>query len=213
MNRFFIFKINEMLTTSQIDKGIIGGENGVIDTSKFALKNETATKKELQTLTETVANKLDASPIHHHDIAEVDLLQQSLNDKLDRTQRYGYTTILSDSEKINYLEKVETHELVINKEKNEKGYSVKVDDNGDILLQLGGVVIARYVSVSHEWVFSNVNINEVLENHRDAIEAIQTYIESGGNSEGGGDVDFNLEMIELINKNKNDITELSKMNQ
>lgn len=167
-----------MISTSQVDNGIV--DITKIDTTKFALKTETATKEELQTLTSAVAGKLDASPIHHHDIADIDQLQTSLNDKLSSTQRYSYESILSNPEQINYLDELKTTELEISTAQNQNGYSFTVDNNGDLLLVLGNVAIARYDTPTSSWLFSNVNINEVLSNHHDAIEALAGHYDNNG---------------------------------
>ena len=167
-----------MISTTQINEGII--EITKVDTTKFALKSEVATKEEVQTLTSAVAGKLDASPQHHHEINDIDQLQTSLNNKLDITQRYSYSTILSDAEKIDYLDELKTTELEISTAQNQNGYSFSVDNNGDLLLVLGNVAIARYDTPTSSWLFSNVNINEVLSNHHDAIEALAGHYDNNG---------------------------------
>ena len=159
-----------MISTSQVNDGVI--EITKIDTTKFALKSETATKEELQTLSSAVAGKLDSSPIHHHDIADIDQLQTALNDKLSSSQRYSYASLISNPEKIDYLDELKTTELEISASKTDNGFKIITDNNGDLLIMLGNVCVARYDSSSSQWLFSNVNINEVLANHHDAIEAL-----------------------------------------
>ena len=83
-----------------------------IHLSNYALSSETATKVDLEALQTIVANKLDKEPAHTHSIAEVDQLQTELNTKYDMTQKYSYAVILSDSEKIPYLEDVKIKDLV-----------------------------------------------------------------------------------------------------
>ena len=77
-----------------------------IDLSNYVLKSETATKVDLEELQLIVANKLDKEPMHTHSISEVNQLQTELNSKFDSSKQYSYAVILSDSEKIPYLEDV-----------------------------------------------------------------------------------------------------------
>ena len=44
--------------------------------------------------------------MHTHSISEVNQLQTELNSKFDSSKQYSYAVILSDSEKIPYLEDV-----------------------------------------------------------------------------------------------------------
>ena len=175
-----------MLTTTQIDNGIVDIVS--IDTTKFALKTDTATKEEVQTLTSAVAGKLDASPQHHHEINDIDQLSATLSNKLDITQKYSYSSILSDAEKIDYLDELKTTELEISTSKTDNGFKIITDNNGDLLIMLGNVCVARYDSSSSQWLFSNVNINEVLANHHDAIEALSNGVVPSSHTHAISDV-------------------------
>ena len=73
-----------MFTVSNADTGMSGGGSGgtlKIDLTNYALKNDTASKVDLEELETVVANKLDKEPTHHHKIAEIDELQTELNAK------------------------------------------------------------------------------------------------------------------------------------
>ena len=100
-----------VFTTGQVKDGIDSGDF-MIDLSDYMKKKDGATKTELQTLTDIVSNKLDASPQHKHHIDDIKQLETALASKYDTSQKYSYNVILSDSEKIPYLEapKVGTHE-------------------------------------------------------------------------------------------------------
>ena len=65
------------LTTQQVKDGVDAGDF-MIDLSDYMKKKDGATKSELNTLTEILANKLDATPQHKHDIADVKDLREEL---------------------------------------------------------------------------------------------------------------------------------------
>ena len=88
-----------VFTTGQVKDGVDSGDF-MIDLSDYLKKKDGATKTELQTLTEVVANKLDASPQHKHDMRDIKDLREVLEGKFDTSQKYSYNVILSDSEKI-----------------------------------------------------------------------------------------------------------------
>ena len=89
-----------LYTAKQINEDII--DILTLYMTQYAKKNEIVSKDELNTLSIIVAGKLDPTPIHH-DIQHIDELQNQLINKLNSNQRYSYNTILSDSEKIEYL--------------------------------------------------------------------------------------------------------------
>ena len=96
-----------MYTVANADSGSSTGTQTVkIDLTNYALKKDTATKEEFEALVNTVANKLDKSPQHHHKISDIDELQTELNAKYDKNSKYSYNVILSDSEKIPLLYKL-----------------------------------------------------------------------------------------------------------
>ena len=91
-----------LFTVKQVENGFI--DITKLDLDKYAKKDEVVDKKSFTDLTNVVAGKLDSSPMHEHDISDIDQLEMVLNGKLDN-KTYSYTTILSDPEKINYLER------------------------------------------------------------------------------------------------------------
>ena len=112
-----------------------------IDLSNYALSSETATKVDLEALQTIVANKLDKEPMHSHSIAEVDQLQTELNCKYDISKQYSYAVILSDSEKIPYLEDVKIVKLDITTDNESSGYIFKVDSSsGDLQIYNNSVI-------------------------------------------------------------------------
>ena len=70
-----------MFTLSNADTGMSGGGSGgtlKIDLTNYALKNDTASKVDLEELETVVANKLDKEPTHHHKIAEIATLSMTV---------------------------------------------------------------------------------------------------------------------------------------
>ena len=179
-----------LYTTKQINDGIV--DILTIDMTQYAKKDETASKDEINTLSEVVANKLDASPMHHHDIQHIDELQNQLNNKLNSNQRYSYNTILSDSEKIDYLEKLNTDSLSVSNE-----YKMNINSVDDLVIKNGESTIATFVKNSNEW---NVKgISETLTEHADTL------------SEHADVLDNHRQAIELLNTSGYDDTELREL--
>ena len=92
-----------IFTTGQVKDGIDTGDL-MLDLSDYMKKKDGATKIELNNLSAVVANKLDATPQHNHHIEDIKQLQNILDGKYDKSEKYSYNVILSDSEKIPYLE-------------------------------------------------------------------------------------------------------------
>ena len=124
-----------MYTVANADSGSSTGTQTVkIDLTNYALKKDTATKEEFEALVDTVANKLDKEPQHHHKISDIDELQTELNAKYDKNNKYSYNVILSDSEKIPLLENTKIINLDIAPNKNTSGYTLRVDStSGDVI--------------------------------------------------------------------------------
>ena len=160
-----------VFTTGQIKDGIDSGDF-MIDLTDYMKKKDGATKTELQTLTDIVSNKLDASPQHKHHIDDIKQLETALASKYDTSQKYSYNVILSDSEKIPYLEapKIGTLEIVANSESS--GYKLYVDDSsGDLMVVSDGdVLIATYIKATGNWIFGG--LTDVLDNHYEALNAV-----------------------------------------
>ena len=148
-----------------------------IDLSNYALASEVATKVDLEALQTIVANKLDKEPAHTHSIAEVDQLQTELNGKYDTTKQYSYAVILSDSEKIPYLEDVKVVKLDITTDKETKGYIFKVDESsGDLQIYNNDVCTLSYNKAEGHWIMGSIDlnnfmseVNETLVNHCSAL--------------------------------------------
>ena len=171
-----------IFTTGQIKDGIDTGDL-MLDLSDYMKKKDGATKIELNNLSAVVANKLDATPQHNHHIEDIKQLQSLLDAKYDKGEKYPYNTILSNPEKISYLEAPTVQTLNIN------GYIFYVDTNGDLMITLNDVLIGSYCIAAGKWSFetdtsemeTKINsvediINQyvaktdaVLKNHYDAI--------------------------------------------
>ena len=135
----------------------------IIDLSEYLKKTEGVSKEEMQSLESVVANKLDIEPQHKHHLEDIKQLQSSLDSKYDKGEKYSYNVILSDSEKIPYLEnpKITLMELVQNKEMS--GYKFYVDEsNGDLMIILNEILIGHYSKSGNKWVFNG--ITETLQN-------------------------------------------------
>ena len=171
-----------MFTMNNADNGLGSGSGGGVDTIKidltnYALKEDTATKVDLEALKTTVAGKIDKEPQHHHTIAEVDELQAELNAKYDTSKKYSYNVILSDSEKIPFLENTKIINLDITTSKETSGYVMKMDNSsGDFQVLKNNVAIMSYNSALNHWIISGndlnnfmTNTNDVLKNHYDAL--------------------------------------------
>jgi hypothetical protein len=135
----------------------------IIDLSEYLKKTEGVSKEEMQSLESVVANKLDIEPQHKHHLEDIKQLQSSLDSKYDKGEKYSYNVILSDSEKIPYLEnpKITLMELVQNKEMS--GYKFYVDEsNGDLMIILNEILIGHYSKSGNKWVMNG--ITETLQN-------------------------------------------------
>lgn len=169
-----------MFTKKQIEDGVIDVTK--FDGGDFAKKGEVVGVDEFDALTEVVAGKLDKSPMHRHDVLDVDELTPMLNNKLDSNKRYSYTSILSDTEDINYLNNLKTTNVEIAAGKSERGYQFLIDSMGDLKIIFNDAVIASYIRASNSWLFNGVNLNkfinetnEVLQNHYNAICTLAEY--------------------------------------
>ena len=156
-----------IFTTGQVRDGVDTGDL-MLDLSDYMKKKDGATKIELNNLSAVVANKLDATPQHNHHIEDIKQLQSLLDAKYDKGEKYPYNTILSNPEKISYLEAPTVERLNIN------GYTFYVDTNGDLMITLNDVLIGSYSNVSGKWSFETdtTEIDNVLENHGEALNAV-----------------------------------------
>ena len=141
-----------------------------IDLSNYALSSETATKVDLEALQAIVANKLDKEPMHSHSIAEVDQLQTELNCKYDISKQYSYAVILSDSEKIPYLEDVKVVKLDVTTDNTSSGYIFKVDSSsGDLQIYNNSVCILKYNKGLGHWIMGSTDLNEFISEDNDVL--------------------------------------------
>ena len=164
-----------MYTVANADSGSSTGTQTVkIDLTNYALKKDTATKEEFEALVNTVANKLDKEPQHHHKISDIDELQTELNAKYDKNSKYSYNVILSDSEKIPLLENTKIINLDIAPDKNTSGYTLRVDSTtGDLQIVNNGVIIMSYNKASNRWILNGIDVYDILENHTEAFNNIE----------------------------------------
>ena len=197
------------LTTQQVKDGVDAGDF-MIDLSDYMKKKEGATKSELNTLTEILANKLDATPQHKHDIADVKDLREELDSKYDTSKQYSYNVILSDSEKIPYLEAPRVGRIDISCNAGTDGYIFYVDDkSGDLMITLNDVLIGSYSIAAGKWSFETdttavetkidsvediinqyiAKTDAVLKNHYDAILLL---CQKHGMVDGDGDEGNNI---------------------
>ena len=197
------------LTTEQVKDGVDAGDF-MIDLTDYMKKKEGATKSELNTLTEILANKLDATPQHKHDIADVKDLREELDSKYDTSKKYSYNVILSDSEKIPYLEAPRVGRIDISCNAGTDGYIFYVDDkSGDLMSTLNDVLIGSYSIAAGKWSFETdttavetkidsvediinqyiAKTDAVLKNHYDAILLL---CQKHGMVDGDGDEGNNI---------------------
>ena len=143
------------LTTHQVNDGVDAGDF-MIDLTDYMKKKDAATKTDITTLTEILANKLDATPQHKHDISDVKDLQEELDSKYDTSKQYSYNVILNDSEKIPYLEAPRVGKLDISCNEGRDGYVFYVDDkSGDLMITLNDVLIGAYSIAAGKWSFES----------------------------------------------------------
>ena len=158
------------------------GGNIKIDLSNYALKEDTATKVDLETLSATVANKVDINPPHTHYISQINQLETELNACLKVNKTYAYNSILSNPEEINYLKEPYIPNLHISTAVGEAGYIISINSiTGDLEIKYNNVVIMSYNKSSGHWIIGGVDIqefitntNDILQNHYNAINILAT---------------------------------------
>ncbi len=158
----------------------VGNTTIRLDLSNYALKNDTATKIDINELRSKLADKLDREGSHQHAIVDIKELDQALNQKLDNDRTYSHKVLINDIETIQYLETLKTPSLEIIKNKlDSEGYKINVDDTGDLLITLNNVVIASYNKNAGNWIINGVNLNTfiaetqaTLKNHYEAINIL-----------------------------------------
>lgn len=142
-------------TVQGVKDGISTGM--IVDLSEYLKKIEGVSKEEHEKLEAVVSTKLDAEPQHNHHIEDIKQLQNVLDDKFDKGEKYSYNVILNDTEKIPYFEnpKIQLMELVKNKET--EGYKFYVDENsGDLMIILNDVLVGTYSKSGGKWTLNGV---------------------------------------------------------
>ena len=151
-----------VFTTDQVKDGIDTGDF-MIDLSDYMKKKDAVTKTELDSLTSIVANKLDATPQHKHDISDVKDLREELDSKYDTSKKYPHNVILSDVDTIAYIESPKVQRLEVAMNSTVDGYNFYVDDsNGDLMIvSPASTLIASYSLASNSWSFGGVSLNDI----------------------------------------------------
>ena len=162
----------------------VGNTTIRLDLSNYALKNDTATKIDIDELKTKLADKLDREGSHQHAIIDIKELEQALNQKLDNNRTYSHKVLINDIETIQYLDALKTPSLEIIKDAasfEAGGYKVSVDDTGDLLITLNDIVIAFYNKTAGNWIINGINLNEfitetqaTLKNHYEAINILMS---------------------------------------
>ena len=148
-------------TVQGVKNGISTGM--IIDLSDYLKKTEGVTKDEFTSLENTVSGKLDTEPQHKHDISDVKNLREALDGKYDTSKKYAHNVILSDVEKIAYIEAPKVQHLEVAMNSTIDGYNFYVDDsNGDLMiLSPASVLIASYSLASNSWTFGGISLKDV----------------------------------------------------
>ena len=161
----------------------VGNTTIRLDLSNYALKNDTATKIDINELRTKLADKLDREGSHQHAIGDIKELDQTLNQKLDNNRTYSYKVLINDIETIPYLETLKTPllEILTSSDASSAGYKISVDNTGDLLITLNDVVIASYNKIAGNWIINGINLNEfitetqeTLKNHYEAINILMS---------------------------------------
>lgn len=142
-------------TVQGVKDGISTGM--IVDLSEYLKKIEGVSKEEHEKLEAVVSTKLDAEPIHKHHIEDVKQLQSALDGKYDKSEKYSYNVILSDSEKIPFLEAPKVLSMEIANKFEVEGYKFYVDDSsGDLMIVFNNVLIGSYLKTSGKWTLSGL---------------------------------------------------------
>ena len=137
-------------TSAQLKDGIQSGDL-MLDLSEYMKKKDgEALTSKVDELEVALGAKLDASPQHKHQIDDIKQLEVALDGKFDKGEKYPHNQILSDVEKIAYIEAPELGSLKLS------DYTFYVDDkSGDLMItresELGSVLIGTYYVASGKW--------------------------------------------------------------
>lgn len=171
-----------IFTTGQVESGF-GTADLMIDLSDYMKKKDVedfVSQEKFDDLTEIVANKLDSTPQHSHHIEDIKQLQNLLNDKYDKGEKYPFNVILSNPEKISYLEAPKINNLeIINNSDNNSNYKFYVDEsNGDLIISINDMTIATYSKASQNWIFAGFSTGSLVDGDKllENIASIDTKI-------------------------------------
>ena len=142
------------------------------DLSDYAKKSDVPTNEAFNSLVETVGSKIDIKPPHTHEISQIKELQNILTGKLDSSKKYNYSSILSNSEEIDFLKQLETLGFKLVPSRSADGYQFNVDSVGDLRIIYKDDVIMNYDVVNKKWLIDDIDIKEVLQNHTDALKTL-----------------------------------------
>ena len=156
-----------IFTTQQVESGF-GTADLMIDLSDYMKKKDVedfVSQEKFNDLTEIVANKLDSTPQHSHHIEDIKQLQNLLNDKYDKGEKYPFNVILSNPEKISYLEAPKINNLeIINNSDNNSNYKFYVDEsNGDLIISVNDMAIATYSKASQNWILAGFSTGSLVD--------------------------------------------------
>ena len=161
-----------IFTTTQVKDGIDSGDL-MLDLSDYMKKKDAATKTDINALTAALANKLDATPQHKHQIDDIKQLQNALDGKLDKGEKYSHKLILSDVDSIAYIEAPRVKQLDISANNSIDGYIFYVDPaSGDLMITLNDVLIGSYSIAAGKWSFetdtaeNDLTVNGTLNGYR-----------------------------------------------
>ena len=171
-----------IFTTGQVKDGIDTGDL-MLDLSDYMKKKDGVTKIELNNLSAVVSNKLDATPQHNHHIEDIKQLQSLLDAKYDKGEKYPYNTIISNIEKIPYLESPKVAQLDIVSDENTTGYTFYVDESsGDLMIILNDVLIGTYSKSGNKWILNGIEqgikVDHKHEEYETKITAIENNLET-----------------------------------
>lgn len=155
-------------TVQGVKDGISTGM--IVDLSEYLKKTEGVSKEEHAELESVVSTKLDAEPQHKHHIEDIKQLQNLLDGKYDKSEKYSYNVILSDSEKIPYLEAPKVLSMEIANKFVVEGYKFYVDDaSGDLMIVFNDVLIGSYSKTGSKWTLNGLETGAAADHRHDEM--------------------------------------------
>jgi predicted nucleic acid-binding Zn-ribbon protein len=177
-----------MYTIKQIDSGATSEGITEEKLTDYAKKTDTVSTTEFNDLVAVVANKLDKTPQHEHNISNVVDLQQQLDDKLSKSTTYSYSTIISDIDKISHIDDLNVNSIAINDE-NVKDV---LDNHKEAITQ-----------INSDLTETQVELNKSLDNLAGDLSSLEERFEKL-------QVDYNFsDMDKEITTNKSNIEDIN----